>query len=145
MCFNYWGELTSLYAYCAEQLRPALQDKADKSEQAGESLKSIMPLLWSRQMAARTNQLRWMIYSYSVIGEDLWRGLGHAFSRAVADGFANEPVLLYPGTNQTMSVTREYLHLLVLSASSADSLMPFEIDLADRLIGHLLPHLSRNY
>ena len=140
MCFNYWGELTSLYAYCAEQLRPALQDKTDKSEQAGESLKSIMPLLLSRQMAARTNQLRWMVYSYSVIGEDLWRGLGHAFSRAVADGFANEPVLLYPGMNQTTSVTREYLHLLVLSASSADSLMPFEIDLADRLIGHLLPH-----
>lgn len=140
MCFNYWGELASLYAYCAEQFQPALRNKADKSEQAGQSLNAVMLLLLSRQMAARTNQLRWMIYSYSVIGEDLWRGLGHAFSHAVAGGFADEPVLLYPGTNQVTSVAREYLHLLILSASSADSLMPLEIDLADRLIGYLLPH-----
>ena len=134
MCFNYWGELAGLYAHCAELIGRGPKDKAT------EPLKSIRPLLLSRQMAAGANQLRWMLYGYSVIGEDLWRSVGKAFARAVAVGEAQEPVRLYPGIEKSTSVTEQYLHLLVLSASSTDSLMPSEIDLADRLIDHLLPH-----
>ncbi len=133
MCFNYWGEVASLYAQCIELAEASPKDRVT------EAMKSVMPLLWARQVAARANQQRWMIYRYEVVGEDLWRGLGKAFLRAVAGGHAQKPLQLYPGMSELTSVAQQYLQLLVLSASSMDSLIPLEIELADRLIGHLLP------
>ena len=70
MCFNYWGEVASLYAQCIELAEASPKDRVT------EAMKSVMPLLWARQVAARANQQRWMIYRYEVVGEDLWRGQG---------------------------------------------------------------------
>lgn len=132
MCFNYWGELAALYAYCADLASLAPRSQAME--------RPNLALLFARQMAAGANQLRWMLYGYSLIGEDLWRNLGRTFLQAIASGAAQEKVQLYPGIDKSTSVIQQYLHLLALSASSTDSLMPVEIDLADRLIEYLLPH-----
>ena len=127
ICYNYWGEVASLYARCVE---PSPGKK-------GDPLKGSLALAATRLMAARTTQLKWVCYRYGPIGEDLWRGLGQPFLAAVAGAYAQKPVQLYPGQVGLTSVTQQYLQALVSCSSSMDSLLPLEIELADRLIAHL--------
>jgi len=133
ICYNYWGELSSLYALCLERVR------LDPKDKGSEALKSQLPLAATRLLAARTTQLRWVEYRYGPVGEDLWRGLGQAYLVAEAEGYAHKTVQLYPAQPGQTSVAQQYLQVLIFYSSSMDSLMPLEIELADRLINHFLP------
>jgi len=127
ICYNYWGEVASLYARCVE---PSPGKK-------GDPLKGSLALAATRLMAARATQLKWVCYRYGPIGEDLWRGLGQPYLAAEAGAYAQKPVQLYPGQVGLTSVTQQYLQALITCSSSMDNLMPLEIELADRVIAHL--------
>ncbi len=133
MCYNYWGEVASLYARCVDRVN---QNPKDKSSEA---LRASLPLAASRLLAARATQLKWVEYRYGPIGEDLWRGIGKPYLEAESAGYAHKPVQLYPGHPGSTSVAQQYLKTLVLFSTSMDSLMPLEIELADRLVAHFLP------
>lgn len=130
MCYNYFGEVSSLYANCIERARKSPKDKGS------EALKSSLPLAAARLLAARAAQLKWVEYRYGPIGEDLWRGLGQPYLAAEAGGYASQPVQLYPAQSGTTSVAQQYLRALIFYSSSMDNLMPIEIEVADRLISH---------
>jgi hypothetical protein len=133
MCYNYWGEVSSLYAKCIERV------KSNPKEKGSETLKSSLPLAATRLLAARAAQLKWVEYRYGPIGEDLWRGLGQPYLAAEAAGYANQPVQIYPAQSGVTSVAQQYLQALIFDSSSMGSLMPIEIDLADRLVAHFQP------
>ena len=133
MCFNYWGEVSLLYARCIERARNNPKDKGS------EAIKGALPLVYARLIAARRRQLKWEEYRYGPVGEDFWRGLGQPYLAAETDGVEGKPVQLYPGSLASTTIVGQYLHALVFSASSMDSLLPLEIELADRLIAHFLP------
>jgi hypothetical protein len=133
MCYNYWGEVASLYARCVNRVRLNPKDKGI------EAFKASLPLAATRLMAARATQLKWVEYRYGPIGEDLWRGLGQPYLAAEAAAYAHKPVQLYPAQPGLTSVAQQYLQTLVFASASMDSLMPLEIELADRLIAHFLP------
>jgi hypothetical protein len=90
-------------------------------------------------MAARATQLKWVEYRYGPIGEDLWCGLGLQYLAAEEDGYATKPAQLYPSMSGMTNVTQQYLQALIVHSSAMDSLLPLEIELADRLIAHFLP------
>ena len=90
ICYNYWGEASSLYAKCIERV------KSNPKEKGSETLKSSLPLAATRLLAARAAQLKWVEYRYGPIGEDLWRGLGQPYLAAEAAGYATQPVQIYP-------------------------------------------------
>ncbi len=133
MCFNYWGEVAGLYAYCIERLRQ------NQKGRGHEGFKGKLPLAATRLLAARSSQLKWIEYRYGSIGEDLWRGLGRPYLNAETEGYAQKLVQLYPGVPGTTSVSQQYLQVLVRSSSSMGTLLPVEIELADRLIAYFLP------
>ncbi len=133
MGFNYWGEVSSLYAVCVDRYR------RNPKEKGNDALRAQLPLALARLLAARAIQIKWVGYRYGVIGEDLWRGLGLPYLAAVEEGVAQKPVQLYPAQQGLSTVSQLYLQAIVLAASATDSLMPLEIELADRLIAHLLP------
>lgn len=122
MCYNYWGEVGSLYARCLE--------RAQKNPKDGKALALLLLLLATRLAAARATQLKWVEYRYGPVGEDLWRGLGQPYLAAEAAGYAQKPVALYPGQPGMSSVAQQYLQALVFSSASMDSLLPNEIELA---------------
>ena len=130
MCYNYWGEVSGLYALCIERARHSPKDKAS------EALKPQLPLAAARLVAARATQLKWVEYRYDPVGEDLWRGLGLPYLDAEQEGYAQKPVQLYPANPGMTSVSQQYLQALIRSSSSVDCLMPLEIELADRLVAH---------
>ena len=133
ICFNYWGEVSGLYARCIERYRKNPKDKGS------ESFKDYLPLAAARLLAARSSQLKWIEFRYGAIGEDLWLGIGRPYLVAETDGFSQKPVQLYPGATGMTSVAQQYLQILVRASSSMGTLLPIEIELADRLIAHLLP------
>ncbi len=133
ICFNYWGEVSGLYARCVERYRRNPKDKGS------EAFKNELPLAATRLLAARSGQLKWIEYRYGAIGEDLWFGIGRPYLVAETDGYAQKPVQIYPGTTGMTSVAQQYLQVLVRASSSMGTLLPIEIELADRLIAHFLP------
>lgn len=130
--FAYWGSVAGLYAHCIAR---AAQNPKDKGS---EQMKSSLPLAAARLLAARATQLKWVEYRYGPTNDDLWLSLGRDFLTAEAAGYAQKPLLLYPNQPGVSSVAQQYLQALIFHASSMDSLMPLEIELADRLIGHFL-------
>ena len=133
MGFNYWGEVSSLYAVCVDRYR------RNPKEKGSDALRPHLPLALARLLAARAAQIKWVGYRYGVIGEDLWRGLGLPYLAAIEAGVAQKPVQLYPAQPGLSTVSQLYLQAIVLAASATDNLMPLEIELADHLIAHLLP------
>lgn len=132
MCFNYWGEVAGLYARCIERFGRNPKDKGS------EAFKGELPVAATRLVAARSSQLKWIEYRYGAVGEDLWRGIGYPYLVAEDDGYAQKPAQLYPGMQGATSVAQQYLQVLVRASSSMGSLLPVEIELADRLIAHFL-------
>lgn len=130
MSVNYWAEVAGLYARCLERARQNPKDKGS------EAIKSSLPLAATRLMGARATQLKWIAFRYGPVNETMWRGLGLPYLEAEAAGYAQKPVQRYPAQPALTSVSQQYLNALILNASSMDSLMPLEIELADRLIAH---------
>ncbi len=112
---------------------------AGEKNRASEALKPQLPLLLCRLLAALGSERKWDQFRYGPVVETIWQRLGRAYSMAELLGVAGKPVQLYPAMPGMTTATMEYLKVLVFQASSMDSLLPFEIDLAERLIAHFLP------
>lgn len=129
--FGYWGFLAHLGQRCLA--------KAGDKDKGAEALKPVLPLLAARTVAALAQQIKWVEFRYGPVGHELWQQIGQAYLQAESLKVAHKPLQLYPNQPGATTVGGEYLHALVFHASSMDSLMPLEIELADRFIAHFLP------
>ncbi|HRF71485.1 MAG TPA: hypothetical protein PL117_01820 [Accumulibacter sp.] len=130
--YGYWGDIAELYTECVERAR------LDPKDKGSEAFKVSVPLAQLRSQAARCTQLKWLAYRYAATPEDLWKSLGATFLAAETAANAHKPLPVYPTQRGLSSVAQQYLHAVVFSTSSMDSLMPLQIELADRLIAHFL-------
>ena len=131
--YGYWAAVAALYDLCTTRARLESKDRGT------DAFKVSLPLADARLQAALRTCIKWLTYRYEPIEKDLWKGLGRTVLAAEAAGHAQKPVPLYPGPMSSSSVAQQYLHALVFSTSSMDSLVPQQIELADRLIAHFLP------
>jgi len=83
--------------------------------------------------------VKWVEFRYGPVTNVLWQRLGRAYLAAEAAKVAQKPLQLYPHASGMTTVAGEYLRVLAFHASSMDSLIPLEIELADRLLTHFLP------
>lgn len=104
----------------------------------GSAGKRLSGLACARLLHACGNWLKWAHFRYGPIPDELWALAGSAYLAAERRGVAAQPVPLYAGYSDT-TPEAEYLGVLLLKASSMDNLLPLEIEIADRLITHLLP------
>ncbi|HQR04188.1 MAG: hypothetical protein JSR19_08560 [Proteobacteria bacterium] len=128
---DYWVSLAAAY-------ESVLVRAADVR---GNPLKAFLPLLFARLLQALGGVLKWSQFRYGPIDGVLWQRAGRAYLSAVAVRQAEEPVRLYDGTNTT-SVAAEYLKLLLFHAASMGNLLPLEIEMAERLLGHFLSRFT---
>lgn len=129
--FGYWAQFADLCERCLA--------KIGSKEKGADALKAALPLLASRTVAALGQQVKWVEFRYGPVSHELWRRLGQVYLSAEAGKVANKPLQLYPNVPGATTVAAEYLRVLAFHASSMDSLMPLEIELADRLLAHFLP------
>ncbi|MCB1931308.1 MAG: hypothetical protein KDI45_02415 [Candidatus Accumulibacter sp.] len=132
--YGYLGQIAALCTGCIERAR------LDPKSKGSDAFKASLPLAIVRSQAARRCQLKWLAYRYGANVEDLWKSLGATYLDADALALGQKSVQLYPSRRGLFSVAQQYLHAIVFYTSSMDSLMPVQIELADRLIAHFLPH-----
>ena len=128
---DYWRQLTESYLGCLSEL-------PSTSAKVRDALKPELALLYARTLHAQSTLLKWQQFRYGPTGENYWQGLGKTYLECEAAKLAQKSVTLYVDTPPT-SPEREYLKALAFHASSMDSLLPQEIELAERLLDHLLP------
>ncbi|MGB8436661.1 MAG: hypothetical protein WCE38_20630 [Burkholderiales bacterium] len=104
-----------------------------------DELKGDLPLLTVRALRALAAQMKWLHMRYGPVDPQLWRMAAGSYSLAEARRYARTPVTVYPGVPGESTADQEFLRVLMLSASSPDSLLPAEIELCERLIGHFTP------
>src|SRR5688572_16920597 len=127
--FEFWKHLTDAYLSCFEQYQAGVKSTPRIVE--------TLPIVLARGTRALAAQLKWTLLRYGPTGDGIWGALGRLFSFAESKGFAEKLVPLYPGAQGDSSVEQEFVKALMLAASSPDSLVPVQLDIAERLVAHL--------
>jgi len=96
-----------------------------------------MPGLCARLLGALRSQLKWEQFHYGPTPSSIWSRLGAALLQAEATGVATRPSNVGGLTGSTTPLA-EYRKAMVFQAASMDSLLPLEIELAERFIAHYL-------
>jgi len=131
--FGFWSLLAAAYEGCLGGL--------GEKNKAAENLKAVLPALCARLIVAYAAILKWEQFHYGPNSNELWHQMGHALLVAEAAGVAQKSVPLGPLSKLT-SPWHEFQRAMVFQAASLDSLLPLEIELAERLIEHFLPHFG---
>ena len=126
---GFWTLLAGVYERCLKG--------ADAGGAAGEALRSRLPVLVSRLLAALRTVLKWEQFHYGPTPPAIWLRMGRALEAAGAAGVAGKRVAL--GSGGVTSPDLEYARAMAFLAASMDSLLPAEIELGERLIAHFLP------
>ena len=129
---RYWISLAEAYEDSLRRYR--------EGEKGASAMKSMLPVLCARHLSACGNLLKWQKFRYGQIDGQLWGVAGQTWLEALRGRFTQARVQLYQ--NVLTSTEAEYLRLLILHSSSPDNLLPVEIEIAERLIAHLLPEFS---
>jgi hypothetical protein len=105
-----------------------------------ESAKPLLPLLLVRALRNLGQQIKWSHLRYGPCDASVWRILNGVYAFAESRGAADSSVpAVYPSAAGESSPRLEFLRAAMLSVSSPDSLVPTEVELAERLIGELAP------
>ena len=126
-----WHLLAKNYEHCLSGL-------SDKGK-SGEQIKAVLPMLCTRLIGAQAAVMKWGQFHYGPTPGTLWREMGHALLSAEAAGVASKVISL-GGSGNLSSAQQEFNKVMAFHAASLDSLLPHEIELAERLIEHFLPH-----
>jgi len=107
-----------------------------------ESAKASLPLLLVRTLRCLAQQIKWMHMRYGPIDTSIWKVLHGVYAYAEIRQLAQAKVVVYPGTAGDSTPQLEFLRGVMFSASSPDSLLPAEADLAERLIAEFSPRFT---
>lgn len=128
--YGFWTLLAAAYERCLL----ALAGKDGGTEM----LRPQLPALTARLIVALRAVLKWEQFHYGPTPGAIWQRLGRALAMAEAAGVAGKRLSL-GGAAGLSSPQQEYIKAMVFQAASMDSLLPAEIELAERLIAHFLP------
>jgi cyclic-di-GMP-binding protein len=126
--FQFAHELGGAYRLLLEQYR--------KRVTGFEHLKTMLPMIAARAMRALASELKWNMFRRGQFDEAPWAAAGEIYTYAEDGGFVTQGLTLYAGEQTDSNVRREYLRALMLSISSADSLPPEKVQLAESFIRH---------
>jgi hypothetical protein len=129
---DFWAQLANAYDSCLTRYVA--------KEKGSEAVKSEVPLLIARMLHAFSGWLKWDQFRYGPINAEIWQRMGRAYLLAEESKVSRQACQLYPGMFGETTVEQGYLKALVFQASSMDSLLPIEIEIAERFIAHFLPH-----
>ena len=127
--FGFWTLLADAYERCLG----ALNEKG----RVAEHIRASLPDLCARLIHALGGILKWQQFHYGPSSNDFWQRLGSILLLAEAAGAASRNVRL-TSLSGASSPLREYQKVVLFQAASMSSLLPLEIELAERLIAHFL-------
>lgn len=124
--FEFWRLAADGYLLCIEGFQSGAAGSA--------GLKNELPATVGRTLRSLTMQLKWSLLRYGPVEDRIWADLGRVYAFAESRQFADRTAVLYPGHHGESTAEREFLKALVLAISSADGLLPNEIEIAERTV-----------
>lgn len=112
-----------------------------QNAKGADAMKPQLPALLVRTIRSLAQQIKWMHLRYGPIDTAVWGMLNNVLAFAEARQLADARCSAYPGGGES-TPREEYLRAALFSASSPDSLLPVEADLAERLIASLSAHYA---
>ena len=131
---EFWRQAGLAYARCI--------DHFVQNARGADGAKRALPALLVRGLRSVAQQLKWVHLRYGPVDRAAWGVFSRVYAYAEACKLAQTPAAVYPSVQGDSTPQREFLRGVVFSASSPDSLLPQEGDLAERVIGDLADRFS---
>ncbi|GAB4170293.1 MAG: hypothetical protein Fur0039_09670 [Rhodocyclaceae bacterium] len=132
---EFWAQLGASYYACFNE--------AERGPAPTDALRRIeLARLTARMMRAYAARLKWDQFRYWPPSVAVWQIAGRAWLYAQQNGYDRREISAYHGEHPPTTVELEYLRTLAFQVSAADALLPFEIEIAERLIAAFLPLFS---
>lgn len=125
----------AIHGYWAEAAR-SFVELIDAHAEGYGGLKGAIVQLTVRALKALAQQMKWAYMRYGPFDEGIWGVVAKVYALAESRKYARTRTVVYPQVPGESSPEQEFLRAVMLSASSPDSLLPMEIELAERLIAH---------
>lgn len=103
------------------------------------ALRPHLAKVCARAIRSGTAQIKWSYLNYSEVDPEAWEHLAKMYARAESLGLVDEQITLYRGERATTSITQEFIRSLMLGVSAPESLLPIQIEAADRIIARCAP------
>ena len=126
--YAFWRQAGIAYAACI--------DLYAGGAKGADALKADMPLLLVRALRALATQVKWMYVRYGPMDQSVWGVIAKVYALAEARKWTQSEVTVYAGIPGDSTPEQEFLKVVMLSASSPDSLLPLEMELCERMIAH---------
>ena len=123
---EYWRQASLAFGRALDAAPKALEPKS-------------LALAATRALRAAAQQLKWQHLRYGPVDPAAWGILNKVYAYCEARGMADGKLALYPSGGGETSPRQEFLKALMFSASSPDSLLAPEVELAERVIAELAP------
>lgn len=127
---EYWRQAGAAFSRCIEAFV--------REPKAWEPVRTQLLTLVLRALRSLAQQLKWMHLRYGPVDAAVWGMLNNVYALAEARGLAEAKGAPYAQSAES-TPRLEYLRAAVFAASSPDSLLPREVELAERLIADLAP------
>ena len=127
---GFWLQVAEAYESCLRVL--------SQKNKAADLVKQSLPLLAVRLINALSEMIKWEQFHYGPSPELVWKRMGQALLIAEEHGIAGKSVPSPGGRTGMTNPQAEYIRAVAFQAASMDSLLPLEIELAERLIEHCL-------
>ncbi|OGA29805.1 MAG: hypothetical protein A3I01_04600 [Betaproteobacteria bacterium RIFCSPLOWO2_02_FULL_65_24] len=130
-----WTALHGYWHYAATAFG-SMVNFYGSGEKGADALKNLIALVTVRALRSVAQQMKWQYLRYGPFDDSLWGLVAKVYALAEARKCAQTMVTVYPAVPGESSAEQEFLRAVMLAASSPDSLLPMEIELAERLIAH---------
>jgi hypothetical protein len=138
---RWWNALNHFWRESAQTFVDLLK-AFEAGEKGAEVVKGSLGLLAVRALRALATQMKWLHIRYGPLEQSVWGMAGGVLGLAEWRKVARAPVRVYAGIAGDSTPEQEFLRMVLFSVSSPDSLLPGEIDVADRIIAAYVPGLA---
>ena len=127
---DYWRHAGLAFARCIDSFL--------QGAKGAEAAKTLLPLTVARALRCLGQQIKWQHVRYAPADVAIWGVVNKIYAFAELRGITDARVNLYPAGPES-TARQEFLKVSMLGASSPDSLLPIEVEIAERVISDLAP------
>jgi hypothetical protein len=131
---NYWRHAGLAFARCIDAFL--------QGAKGADAAKMLMPLTAARALRCLGQQIKWQHVRYAPADAAIWGVVNKIYAFAELQGIAEARVNLYPAGGIESTPRLEFLKVAMFGAASPDSLLPVEVEVAERVIGDLAPSFT---
>lgn len=136
-----WKGMSEYYAALAQAYHGML-DGCRNGAKGASALKSQRTLLAARGLNALAGHLKCVAAHYAPVDQESWEQLGEYYADAEEEGYLDDVVSLYSGSNQGLSVRHLFAGIVMWWGAGVGSLKPLQIHLSERMAAHLCRDFS---